>query len=173
MAPPKGWLSWLARESGALSAAADLSPGCCIRAAWASFSEYSCTAGAVHSVGLHLVWFPKYRKPVLVGPVAERLNALLYQKAVERGWFIEALQVMADRLRLLVHTGPDASPKLVARQCKGCTLRVLGAGFPQLRWRLPTLWSTSYLCASVGRVSEATVGRYIAKQPIRPGKGNP
>jgi len=138
-----------------------------------SLRGYGRTAGAVHSIGLHLVWCPKYRRPVLEGRVAERLRGLIRAKCAERGWTVQALEVMPDHVHLFVRTGPDASPALVAHQCKGFTSRVLRAEFPQLRSRLPTLWSKSYLVASVGRVSEAAIRGYIAEQTTRPEKGRP
>jgi len=138
-----------------------------------SLRGYGRTAGAVHSIGLHLVWCPKYRRPVLEGRVAERLRGLIRAKCAERGWTVQALEVMPDHVHLFVRTGPDASPALVAHQCKGFTSRVLRAEFPQLRSRLPTLWSRSYLVASVGRVSEAAIRGYIAEQTTRPEKGRP
>jgi Transposase IS200 like len=64
-------------------------------------------------------------------------------------------------------------PARLAHQLKGATSRALRQEFPQLRSRLPTLWSKSYFVASVGRVSEATIGRYIAEQTTRPTKGVP
>ena len=76
---------------------------------------------------------------------------------------VQALEIMPDHVQLSVRTGPDASPALVAHQCKGFTSRVLRAEFPHLRSRLPTLWSKSYLVTSVGHVSAATIGRYIAE----------
>jgi putative transposase len=139
----------------------------------APFREYSRTAGAVHSIGLYLVWCPKYRRPVLEGRVAERLGSLIETKCAERGWTIEVLEILPDHVRLLVRTGPEASAALVAHQCKGFTSRKLRGEFPHLRSRLPTLWSRSYLATSVGRVSEATIRRYIAEQTTRPEKGQP
>jgi putative transposase len=139
----------------------------------ASLKGYGRTAGAVHSIGLQLVWCPKYRRPVLEGPVADRLRSLIEAKCSERGWTVQALEIAPDHVRLFVRTGPDASPALVAHQCKGFTSRVLRGEFPHLRSRLPTLWSKSYLVASVGRLSEATIHRYIAEQTIRPEKGRP
>lgn len=138
-----------------------------------SLSEYGRTAGAVHSIGWHIVWCPKYRRPVLVGEVADRLKALLGEKTAERGWTVKALEVMPDHVHLFVRTGPDASAALVAHQLKGFTSRVLRGEFPHLRSRLPTLWSKSYFAASVGRVSEATIRRYIDEQTTRPEKGRP
>ena len=32
---------------------------------------------SVYNINYHLVWIPRYRKKVLVGPIAERLKALL------------------------------------------------------------------------------------------------
>jgi putative transposase len=139
----------------------------------APFSEYGRTAGAVHSIGWHLVWCPKYRRPVLEGRVAARLRSLIETKCAERGWTVQALGILPDHVQLFVRTGPDASPALVAHQCKGFTSRVLRREFPHLRSRLPTLWSKSYLATSVGRVSEATIGRYIAEQTTRPERGRP
>jgi putative transposase len=139
----------------------------------ASLSGYGRTAGAVHNIGLHLVWCPKYRRPVLGGRVADRLRSLIEAKCAERGWTVQALEVMPDHVHLVVRTGPNASPALVAHQCKGFTSRPLRAEFPHLRSRLPTLWSKSYLVASAGRVSEATIRRYIAEQSTRPEKGRP
>jgi putative transposase len=80
---------------------------------------------------------------------------------------------MPDHVHLVVRTGPNASPALVAHQCKGFTSRVLRTEFPHLRSRLPTLRSRSSLVASVGHVSQATIRRYIAEQPTRPEKGKP
>ena len=51
-------------------------------------------AGAVFSLKVHLVWCPKYRRPVLVGKIEKRLRQLLYQTATEYEWVIEALEIM-------------------------------------------------------------------------------
>jgi putative transposase len=135
--------------------------------------EYQRTAGAVHSIGWHIVWCPKYRKHVLVDAVADRLRELMASKADERGWTIEALEVMPDHVHIFVRTTPNDSPARVAHQFKGFTSRILRAEFPHLRRRLPTLWSKSYFVSSVGRVSEATIRRYIDEQTTRPTKGKP
>jgi putative transposase len=139
----------------------------------AALSDYERTAGAVHSLGYHIVWCPKYRKPLLVGPVAERLRALLEDKAVEQGWSIEALELMPDHVHVFVRCPPKASPSYIANQFKGFTSRVLRSEFPHLRSRLPTMWSRSFFVATVGRVSEDTIRRYIDEQTTRPTKGRP
>ncbi|MFG1955914.1 IS200/IS605 family transposase, partial [Micromonospora sp. NPDC048830] len=61
-------------------------------------AEYQTNRGAAYSLGYHVVWCPKYRRPVLVGPVAERLRDLIGQKCDEHGWSIVALEVMPDHV---------------------------------------------------------------------------
>lgn len=133
-----------------------------------SLSEYGRTAGAVHSIGWHLVWCPKYRMKVLVGPVAKRLEELLQARAAQHGWDIFTLEVMPDHVHIFVRTPPQTSPAYLANQFKGSTSHALRTEFAHLRTRLPTLWSRSYFIASVGRVSEATIRRYIDEQTTSP-----
>jgi putative transposase len=122
------------------------------------------TPGGVCSLGLHLVWCPKYRRRVLGGRVARRLDELLRQIAAEHGWQIVAHEVMPDHVHLFVRVGPADAPALVVRAFKGRTARVLRQEFPYLRNHAKGLWSPSYFAASVGYVSETTVHRYIEHQ---------
>ena len=98
--------------------------------------------GGVCSLGLHLVWCPKYRRRVLGGRVARRLDELLAQIAEEHGWQIVAHEVMPDHVHLFVRVGPTDAPAVVVR----------------------VFWSPAYFAASVGYVSETTVRRYIEHQ---------
>jgi REP-associated tyrosine transposase len=126
------------------------------------------SAGAAYDLGLHVVWCPKYRRPVLEGRVAARLRELIGEKAAANGWRVVACEVMPDHVHLFVKTSPADSPAHVANQFKGYTSRVLRDEFPHLRSRLPTLWSKSYFAATAGAVSAATVQRYIDTQYERP-----
>jgi putative transposase len=122
----------------------------------------------VYDLGLHVVWCPKYRRPVLGGRVAERLEELIRVRAHERGWEIVTLEVLPDHVHLLVKHDPKSSASHVANQFKGFTSRVLREEFPHLKSRLPTLWSSSYFAASDGAVNAATIQRYIDTQRERP-----
>lgn len=127
-------------------------------------SRYSQNAGAVFSLKYHIVWCPKYRRPVLEGAVADRLRILLAEKSAGLGMAIHALEVMPDHVHLFVESDPTRCVAEIVNRLKGYTSRVLRQEFPSLRSRLPTLWSRSYYAGSVGHVSAATVERYIAEQ---------
>jgi putative transposase len=127
-------------------------------------SRYAKNAGAVFSLKFHLVWCPKYRRPVLTPPVDGRLKALLAAIADEHGMTIRAAEVMPDHVHLFVEADPTLCVAEIVNRFKGRTGRLLREEFPALRSRLPTLWSRSYFAASVGAVSEATIRRYIEAQ---------
>ena len=119
---------------------------------------------AVFNIGYHLIWCPKYRRPVLTGEVEQRLKALLNLKAGEIGLSIEALEILPDHLHLFVKCSPVHSPHFIVQQFKGYTSRILRQEFHQLRTRIPTLWTRSYYCESCGHISERTVKKYIEDQ---------
>ncbi len=114
-------------------------------------------------MGLHVVWCPKYRRRVLGGRVALRLNELLDEIAADNDWQIVAREVMPDHMHIFVRVRPTDSSAEVARRFKGRTSRVLRGEFPWLG-RQRVLWSKSYFDASVGYVSECTVRRCIEHQ---------
>jgi len=124
----------------------------------------------MYDLGLHVVWCPKYRRPVLVDRVTGCLDELIRAKADERAWEIITLEVMPDRVHLFVKRDSKSSASYVANQFKGFTSRVLQADFPHLKSRMPNLWSSSCFPASVGGVSAATVEKYINTQWERPWK---
>jgi putative transposase len=130
-------------------------------------ARYAKNAGAVFSLKFHVVWCPKYRRPVLAPPVDERLKALLHEIARNLDMTVHALEVMPDHVHLFVESDPRWAPAEIAGRLKANTSRILRDEFPHLRSRLPTLWSRSYFIASVGAVSEAAVRRYIEAQKGR------
>lgn len=129
-----------------------------------SDTRYRRNAGSVYSLKYHLVWCSKYRRNVLVGTIADELRSLICQKAQELGVTIEALEIMPDHVHLFIESDPTEAPQRLANQFKGYTSRILRLKFPQLRSRIPSLWSRSYYVGSIGHVSEETVKRYIEMQ---------
>jgi putative transposase len=127
-------------------------------------NRYSKNAGAVFSLKLHIVWCPKYRRPVLTGDIGVRLSELLHDKAAELEMTIHALEIMPDHVHLFIEFDPRRGVAEIVNRFKGYTSRILRQEFSSLRSRLPTLWSRSYYAGTVGYVSEAAIKKYIADQ---------
>jgi putative transposase len=118
----------------------------------------------VYNLGYHLIWSPKYRRKVLVGLVAERLEELLLEKSKSIGVDLKIVAIQSDHLHLFVKTDPTDSPHWVVQQLKGYTSRILRQEFPELKSKIPSLWTRSYYCESVGHISNNIIARYIEEQ---------
>jgi putative transposase len=114
----------------------------------------------------HFISCPKRRRTVLVGPVRERLVALIHETATAIDRDVVPLDVMPDHVHRFVSAPADLAPHQPVGRCKGKGSRFLRLAYPDLR-RLPSLWTRSSFCASAGTVSAATIARYSAQQATR------
>lgn len=137
----------------------------------AAVKRWTYSSSCVYNLSYHIIWCPKYRLPVLVGEVAERLRVLILEKAAENGWVVRSIEVMPDHVHVFLSATPSDSVARILAVLKGGTSKALRTEFPCLRRRLPTLWTRSYYVESVGHVSEKTIERYIQDQKPRSGKG--
>jgi putative transposase len=133
-------------------------------------AAYRTGAHTTHRLRVHLVWVPKYRRRVLEGPVAARLEALVRQAADVNRWQVHELAVQPDHVHLLLQIRPPESVASVAQRLKGGTSRVLRAEFPDLEefLRGESFWADGYFAENVGQVEEAVVSRYIREQRQEP-----
>lgn len=126
--------------------------------------DYQRDEHRVHLIVYHLVWTPKRRKAILVGPVADDCRALIERKCEERGWAILQLAIQPDHIHLFVRAWPEVSASEIVKECKGLTSHELRAKYPDLKRRLPSLWTRSFFAATAGNVSQEAIEKYIAAQ---------
>lgn len=129
-----------------------------------SVERYRHLRGSVSTLTYHFVWCPKYRRKVLTGKVETALRSLILAKATELYCEILALEVMPDHVHLFLKAPPTHAPQHIANQIKGYTSHELREKFPDLKSRLPSLWSRSYYVGSAGAMSAATIQKYIEAQ---------
>jgi len=122
------------------------------------------TRHAAYNINFHFVWIPKYRRKVLVGAVATRLEQLLREKTNEIGGEILNLTIQPDHVHLFCSFPPTMAPYQIMRRLKGYTAHILREEFPHLNSQLPSLWTRSYYVGTAGNVSAQTIQRYIDEQ---------
>ena len=118
----------------------------------------------VYRCAYHVVWCPKYRRPVIEGAVDERLKQIIREVCAERECNLIELETMPDHVHLLVECDPQYGIHRLVKQIKGRSSRVLRQEFDSLRSRLPTLWTNSYFVATVGGAPMEAVKQYVANQ---------
>jgi putative transposase len=105
----------------------------------------------------HVVFCPKYRRKVLVNAVDERLKTILIETIEKWGQELVELEVMPDHVHLLVGCDPQFGIHRLVKYLKGTSSRYLRQEFPQLKRRLPSLWTNSYFVATTGGVTLETL----------------
>lgn len=130
----------------------------------ATKDRYSASKTCVYNLGYHLIWCTKYRRKVLSPKIEFRLKELIHKKAVEIEVEIVEMETMPDHIHIFVKSKPTYSPHFIVQQFKGYSSRILREEFAELRSRLPSLWTRSYFCESVGCISADTIIRYIENQ---------
>lgn len=127
-------------------------------------------SSAVYNINYHLVWCPKYRKPILEKPeIKQFLEDQIRTIAATKGFEVLALEIMPDHLHLFVSTTPFNSPTEIVKVFKGVTALRLFKKFPELRkdyWK-GKLWSPSYYVGTAGHVSAETIQKYIEEQTTK------
>ena len=126
-------------------------------------------AGCVYNIYYHFVWCTKYRRPVLVGGVAEYLKQLHEEIAKKRGIMLREQVVNPDHVHLFVTAHPKWSPSQLVKIFKGVTAKFLFERFPELKEKLwkGHLWNPSYYCGTCGDVTKETIRKYIERQKVK------
>lgn len=130
----------------------------------ATKNRYTSSETSVYNLGYHLIWCTKYRRKVLTPEIETRLKELMRKKAEELDIEIAEMETMPDHIHIFVKSKPIYAPHFLVQQFKGYSSRVLREEFPELKSRLPSLWTRSYFCESVGHISADTIIRYIENQ---------
>lgn len=125
-------------------------------------------AHTVYRLAYHFVWIPRYRRAILTGSLAVRLEELIHEVCGERDWSIEALTVRPDHVHLFVSCPPRDAPATVMNVIKSISARELFAAYrTQLRrthWG-GKLWADGYYVGSAGEhVTADLIKRYIQEQ---------
>jgi putative transposase len=113
----------------------------------------------VFQCAFHVICPPKYRRAVLVPPVDERLKTIVAEVIGEQGAWLKALEILPDHVHLLVEIDPQFGVHRLVKALQGRSSHVLRQEFPQLRSRLPTLWTNAYFVATTGGAPLAAVTR--------------
>lgn len=112
----------------------------------------------------HIVWCTKYRRKVLTESIQEHLKILILEKTKELNYKIEAMETMEDHIHVFIQASSKDSVHRIVSQLKGYTSFKLRELFPELKSRLPCLWTRSYYAGTIGYVSEQTIKKYIENQ---------
>jgi putative transposase len=108
-----------------------------------------------HRLMYHLVLIPKYRKRVLRGKIAQRIEELLRQCAEINEWRIDELNIRPDHVHMLVQLKPNVRVSKAVQLFKGGSSKVIRSEYPELEEFLwgDSFWSDGYFAETVGKLN--------------------
>ncbi len=127
-------------------------------------SKYRSTETTVYCCRYHIIFCPKYRRKILRPEIAERFKEIVISMQQEQNFIVLEMEVMEDHVHLLLDVDPTVGINIIVSRIKGKTAHILTREFPEIRRRVPTLWTRSKFIATVGSVSLETVKEYIKGQ---------
>lgn len=130
-------------------------------------NQYTNKNGIIYINQFHIIFSPKYRKPVLTGNVEKRLKEIFYEEADNMNVEIKALEIMPDYVDMFIEFDPRLMLHKVIKQFKGKSSHILREEFSFLKSSMPSLWTRSYLSCSVGNISGDVIKEYIESQQRR------
>jgi putative transposase len=125
---------------------------------------YNSNGKHIYSCQYHIIFCPKYRRKILINPIDERLKEILNNVSENLNAEIIEMEVMPDHVHILISTDINYSISYLVKRLKGTSSGLLRKEFPQLKKKLPSLWTRSFFVSSVGSVSLDIVKKYIEEQ---------
>lgn len=115
---------------------------------------------------VHVVWIPKYRKPVLTGEGALRAREVIRQIAAEHELEIISGKIARDHVHVFLSYRPTQKVSQIMQWLKGTSSRVLLQEFPHLRKKFwgRHLWARGYFAVSSGTITDEMIREYIEEQ---------
>jgi len=128
--------------------------------------KYRSSSNIVFSCRYHIIFYPKYRRKVLIGEVEARLKEIVNE--VAKALMVDIIEMETDKdyIYILAGVHPQLGVNTFVKKVKGRSSRLLRAEFPSLKTRLPTLWTNSYFVSTVGGAPLETIKQYIENQQL-------
>jgi len=128
--------------------------------------KYWTGAHTKYRLMIHIVWLPKYRKRVLKGVLAKRIEELLRECADVNRWNIEELNIQPDHVYMVLQFRPDIAVSKVVQLFKGKSSKIIRQEFPGLEevyWG-DSFWADGFFAETVGSVSLDAIKKYVSSQ---------
>ena len=124
---------------------------------------YRRTSHTVFDCTYHIVWVTKYRYPVLVGDIGQRVKDLVQQICKDNAVEIIRGRVASNHVHVYVSVPPYLSISKLVQYLKGKSSRKIQQEFPELRKRYwgKHLWAVGYFVRTTGNVTDAMIKAYI------------
>ena len=128
--------------------------------------NYRKSSHSTYDIKYHIVWITKYRKPVMVGVMAKRLQEIIRQVCAQNDVQILSGHISKDHVHILVSAPPHLSVSKLVQYMKGNSSHKLQMEYKEINKQYwgRHLWARGYFAASTGNVTDEIIAEYIQHQ---------
>ena len=129
-----------------------------------SHGDYLINDGLIFKNRFHVVFCPKYKRPVLKDGIDGRLAGILHAEAQKMHVHILSLDIQPDHVHMTISFDPRLTLHKVIKQFKAVSSHILRDEYPQLVSKLPSLWTRAYLSSTDEVLDEGLIKDYLNSQ---------
>ena len=120
--------------------------------------KYKSNNNVTYSCKYHVIFCPKYRRPVLVDGVDDYLKELIKETCDQLKVEIIEMEIMPDHVHLLLEIPPKMSVSYFMGYLKGKSSLMIFEKHTNLKYKFGNreFWATGYYVSTVG-LNEATI----------------
>ena len=125
------------------------------------------TSHAVYDTKYHLVWAPKYRKPILKDELREAIKELFRNILESRDCEVEEIEMGEDHVHIFASMPPKYSIGQMVRMLKCISGKEIFRRYPEVQRQLwgGEFWTDGYFASTVGKHgNEDTISKYVKSQ---------
>lgn len=126
--------------------------------------EYKTKTHLTYSCQYHVVFCPKYRRNIFINGIDESLKSIFNEVAIKYYFNIIEMEVMPNHIHLLIDCNPRFGIMNCINRLKSTSANKLPKLYPELKTKLPNLWTRSSFISTVGSMSLDLVKQYIEQQ---------
>jgi putative transposase len=128
--------------------------------------EYYSDSHCIFSMQYHVVFCTKYRRKIFDNDIiCDRTKELILSKQLEYKFGLIDFEILPEHIHMLIDVKhPKQSIYSIISKIKGFLSNTLRKEYPELKKRIPCLWTRGKFISSVGSVSLETVKKYIENQ---------
>ena len=131
-------------------------------------SRYNRHIRRKYSLKIHVVLVTKYSKQLLKGSIADDVKQKILHIANTRGYEIIVIETDKDHIHFLLSYGTADQVcdivKIVKQETTYHLWHKYSSVLSEQYWKEKSFWSDGYSACSIGKVSSATIQKYIGSQ---------
>ena len=115
----------------------------------------------------HIVWTTKFARSVIEPEMHACLKNAIMAGARKLGCTIRVINVLKNWIYIHVGATPEVSPNQIVKAIKRQTSIDMTAQFPEIRSRLPCIWTRNYMITGSPNIAHQEIIDYVTSQKTK------